>query len=342
MPIPPFLAQLRQKIGTDLVLLPTIVVIARDEQDRILFVHDRDSDSWTLPGGIIEPGESPADAAVREVWEETHVLARLTRIVAVVGGPGCVTTYSNGDQIAWVATVFAARVENGTPVADGVETKAARFLDAQAMRLTPLRADTRRFLEAEQGSPTGSMSPASHLQLLARYNQWMNRKLLASAAELPVEAITLNRGAFFGSILGTLNHLAVGDTIWLNRFAQHAACSTTLRPVTERPQPKALDEAMFADLGSLRAYREWLDELIIQFTASLSDEVLASNLSYSNTKGVRSTRNLHALLVHFFNHQTHHRGQLTTLLFQAGIDPGTTDLLALIPPLMVESAQEPS
>ncbi len=155
MPIPPFLAQLRQKIGTDLVLLPTIVVIARDEQDRILFVHDRDSDCWTLPGGIIEPGESPADAAVREVWEETQLLAKLTRIVAVVGGADCVTTYRNGDQIAWVATVFGARIEGGTPIADGTETMEARFLDAQGMKRVPLRADTCRFLDAEQAGATG-------------------------------------------------------------------------------------------------------------------------------------------------------------------------------------------
>lgn len=150
MPIPPFLARLRQKIGNDLVLLPTIVVIARDKDDRILLVHDRDSDSWTLPGGIIEPGESPSDAAVREVWEETQVLARLTHIVAVVGGADCVTTYSNGDQIAWVATVFAARVDQGEPIADGMETKAARFVDAQTMHTMALRADSRRFLAAEQ------------------------------------------------------------------------------------------------------------------------------------------------------------------------------------------------
>ena len=186
------------------------------------------------------------------------------------------------------------------------------------------------------------MNPSSHLQLLAHYNQWMNRKLFASAADLTGEALTMNRGAFFGSILGTLNHLAVGDTIWLNRFAQHPECSATLRPVTERPQPKALDEVMFTDLPSLQAYREWLDEMIIQFTASVGDEPLASSLSYSNTKGVRSTRNLHALLTHFFNHQTHHRGQVTTLLFQAGIDPGSTDLLALIPLLMPDSDQEPT
>lgn len=156
MPIPPFIARLRQKIGHELVLLPTIVVIARDRDDRILFVHDRDSDSWTLPGGIIEPGESPADAAVREVWEETRMRIRLTHIVAVVGGPDCVTNYSNGDQIAWVATVFAARADEGEPVADGLETRAACFLDAPAMRATALRADTRRFLDAEQAANHGA------------------------------------------------------------------------------------------------------------------------------------------------------------------------------------------
>lgn len=152
MPIPAFLANLREKIGNDLVLLPTIVVIARDQGGRILLVHDRDSGSWTLPGGIIEPGESPADAALREVWEETHVLARLTHIVAVVGGPDCVTTYSNGDQIAWVATVFAARVDHGEPFPDGVEVKAARFVDATSMQTMALRADTRRFLTAERAT----------------------------------------------------------------------------------------------------------------------------------------------------------------------------------------------
>ena len=175
------------------------------------------------------------------------------------------------------------------------------------------------------------MNPSSHLQLLAQYNQWMNRKLFASVATLPDEAITADRGAFFGSILGTLNNLAIGDTIWLKRFAEHPACSAILQPIASKPQPKSLDDAMFAELASLQAYREWLDELIVHFTATVDNGALDSNLSYSNTKGVRSTRNLYALLIHFFNHQTHHRGQVTTLLFQAGVDPGTTDLLATIP-----------
>ena len=131
MPTPPFLAALRRKIGSDLVLLPTIVVIARNKQGHVLLVHDRDSDNWTLPGGIIEPGESPADAAVREVWEETRVLATLTHIVGVVGGPGCETHYRNGDKIAWVATVFGAQVEDVAPVPDGMEITAARFFSPE-------------------------------------------------------------------------------------------------------------------------------------------------------------------------------------------------------------------
>lgn len=72
MAVPPFIAALRSKLGSDLLLVPTVVVIARDAEERLLLVHDRDSDNWTLPGGIIEPGEAPADAAVREVWEETR------------------------------------------------------------------------------------------------------------------------------------------------------------------------------------------------------------------------------------------------------------------------------
>lgn len=174
------------------------------------------------------------------------------------------------------------------------------------------------------------MDGRSQLQLLAKYNQWMNGNLYACAARLSPEALFADRGAFFGSIFGTLNHLAAGDTLWLKRFGAHPACAEALAPLAAVPTPPALDAVLFPDFAGLRRYREWLDGLIIDMADALPDEALAQPLTYANTKGVESTRNLMALLVHFFNHQTHHRGQLTTLLFQAGIDPGTTDLLALI------------
>ena len=175
------------------------------------------------------------------------------------------------------------------------------------------------------------MNPTSPFQLFAEYNRWMNRSLFASAAKLPADAVTADRGAFFGSILGTLNHLAVADTIWLKRFSAHAAGAATLGPMSDVPLPTRLDASLFSDLSSLRSYREWLDELIIKFVAPLGDEALNQSLTFSSLKGVQASRNFRALLMHFFNHQTHHRGQVTTLLFQAGVDPGSTDLLVLVP-----------
>ncbi|HEX5357997.1 MAG TPA: NUDIX domain-containing protein [Aquabacterium sp.] len=142
--------------------MPTIVVIARNPSGHILLVHDRDSDNWTLPGGIIEPGETPADAAVREVWEETRVVASLTHIVGVAGGPGCETHYRNGDKIAWVATIFGANVADGTPIADGSETTAARFVSPEELKSLSLRADTIRFLGmARDGYAQASFQPAT-------------------------------------------------------------------------------------------------------------------------------------------------------------------------------------
>lgn len=155
MATPAFIADLRKKVGHDLLLLPTVVVIARDKRGRILLVHDRDANQWTLPGGIIEPGEAPADAAVREVWEETQVLAKLSHIVGVIGGQGCETHYGNGDSIAWVATIFGALVEDDSaPIPDGAETKEARFVFPDEVASMALRADSLRFLSAESQSAT--------------------------------------------------------------------------------------------------------------------------------------------------------------------------------------------
>ncbi|MEO6292564.1 MAG: DinB family protein [Burkholderiaceae bacterium] len=174
-----------------------------------------------------------------------------------------------------------------------------------------------------------------HFCLLARYNTWMNAKLYDAAAMLPPAALALDRGAFFGSIMGTLNHLVVADTIWLKRFAHHPAQDpvqhAALDPVRQLPSPAGLDAVLFTDLALLRQRRTLLDGAISAWTAVLTAEDLAHNLDYANTKGVLNRKNVAALLLHFFNHQTHHRGQVTTLLTQAGVDVGVTDLVTLIP-----------
>lgn len=150
MPTPAFIAKLRSKIGHDLLLVPTVVVIARDSDQRVLLVHDRDSGQWTLPGGIVEPDEMPANAALREVWEEAGVIVELRRLVGVVGGQGCSGTYANGDQLAWVATVFSAAITGGVLAADGQEASDARLVDEAELAAMLIHPHSRRFLEAER------------------------------------------------------------------------------------------------------------------------------------------------------------------------------------------------
>jgi uncharacterized damage-inducible protein DinB len=175
------------------------------------------------------------------------------------------------------------------------------------------------------------MSSANEAVMMATYNQWMNAKLYDAAAKLPAAELSRERGAFFGSILGTLNHLVVGDTIWLKRFAEHPSKPAALDPIRALPQPSALNQVLFTSLAELKARRDLIDAAINVWAAALTDADLAHILHYANSKGIRGQRRLSSLVTHFFNHQTHHRGQCTTLLFQAGQDVGVTDLLALIP-----------
>jgi uncharacterized damage-inducible protein DinB len=169
-----------------------------------------------------------------------------------------------------------------------------------------------------------------HVRLMASYNGWINVKLYEAAGVLSTEALMLDRKAFFGSIIGTLNHIVVGDTLWLKRFALHPTHFSELEPIRAVPQPTSLDQVLFVEFGELSRHRKMLDTVISNWANSVTDADLNQNLRYTNTKGVVFTKRFFSLVMHFFNHQTHHRGQATTLLTQAGIDIGVTDLLALI------------
>lgn len=175
------------------------------------------------------------------------------------------------------------------------------------------------------------MSLKQHFELMAAYNQRMNIKVYDAASHLDETALVEDRGAFFISIFGTLNHIVTGDTIWLKRFATHPASSNALSQITELLNPTSLDQISFEDFDALYAHRRWLDEQIINWISGLADGDLDYILSYRNTKGVPANKRFSALILHFFNHQTHHRGQTSTLLSQAGEDIGVTDLLVLIP-----------
>lgn len=171
----------------------------------------------------------------------------------------------------------------------------------------------------------------SNLELMASYNQWMNRSVYEAASKLSTGELEKDRGAFFGSIIGTLNHIMVGDTIWLKRFSNHEAKFSSLDYVRVIDAPVSLDTTLHLKLDTLTEARVEMDEVIVQFASELTDKTIASSLKYNNTEGQPFTRNFGFLLQHFFNHQTHHRGQVSTLLSQAGIDIGVTDLLMSIP-----------
>lgn len=169
-----------------------------------------------------------------------------------------------------------------------------------------------------------------HAVLMARYNAWMNEHMYAAAATLPAQELVADKGAFFGSLLGTLNHIVAADTIWLKRFCSHPAGFAALDAVRVLDTPASLRAPQANDLASLQAHRTMLDGVIEAWAAELREADFDELLHYTNSVGPNSKK-FGSVVLHFFNHQTHHRGQATTLLTQAGVDVGVTDLLMLIP-----------
>lgn len=174
------------------------------------------------------------------------------------------------------------------------------------------------------------MSLHHNFSLLARYNQWMNNKLYQLASTLKQDELLQNRGAFFGSVAGILNHLLVADLIWLNRFKQLAIQPESLLPLHNFPLPTALDQLLYADFKQMWEVRKQVDTMYLALCAELNPQQLQQVLVYKNMKGDSMRKPFSSVMQHVFNHQTHHRGQLTTLFSQMGLDVGVTDLLMLI------------
>lgn len=162
------------------------------------------------------------------------------------------------------------------------------------------------------------MYATDYFQRLADYNTWMNEQLYSVCATLPDAIRKEDKGAFFGSIHGTLNHILLADRLWLSRF------------LTFSLEFESLRQELYSDFATLSEERQKTDRDIHNWVNSLTDEQLSAPFSFKSlAKARQCTFPLWHNALHFFNHQTHHRGQLTTLLKQSGCDPGTTDLLWL-------------
>ena len=163
------------------------------------------------------------------------------------------------------------------------------------------------------------MITPAYAATMARYNRWQNESLYRGALKLSDDERRRQRGAFFGSIHGTLNHLFWADSLWLSRF------EAAERP--KSPDVKAsVDE--FERFEDLTAARPVLDAAIVQWAEALTDDIVAGDLTWwsgINQKNV--SRPAAVIIAHIFNHQTHHRGQAHAMLTAAGATPDDTDLI---------------
>lgn len=165
------------------------------------------------------------------------------------------------------------------------------------------------------------MIGASHAKMMAAYNKWQNTSLYTAAEALDDEARLLDRGSFFKSIHGTLSHLLWGDRMWMSRFAG-----------TPRPTQPDFDGSV-QEGGSwpeLSAARIAMDAEIVGWADGLTDERLAGELSwFSGALQADVSKPMWFCVTHFFNHQTHHRGQVHAMLTAAGTKPEDTDLFLM-------------
>ncbi|MER9327047.1 DinB family protein [Mesorhizobium sp. M0488] len=146
-----------------------------------------------------------------------------------------------------------------------------------------------------------------HFMMFAAYNQWANGRIYDAAANLDEEEFNRDVGAFFGSLMGTLNHLLTADRIWMKRFTGEGDAPTTL------------DAILYRALPSLRMARDAEDKRMIDWIGGLSDKALTGRFTYMTVSDMRTvSQRLAPALDHVFNHQTHHRGQAHMILTVLG------------------------
>jgi uncharacterized damage-inducible protein DinB len=173
---------------------------------------------------------------------------------------------------------------------------------------------------------------STHLEqykAFARYNQTFNQRVFEVAGSLSEEERKADRGAFFKSIHATLNHILLADRIWLARFRDAGFGTAALQDAELLDRFQGLDQELYADFAVLRQERAATDDTIVRWVVFLSDSDLGAPMIYKTSKGIERRHPAWVAMTHLFNHQTHHRGQVTTLFSQQGLDVGVTDFLVL-------------
>jgi uncharacterized damage-inducible protein DinB len=155
-----------------------------------------------------------------------------------------------------------------------------------------------------------------HFQRMAAYNQWANAQLYDAVGKLPATELDAPRSGFFPSLLKTLNHILVGDTIWMGRLDGAGSPGVT-----------RLDQILHAEFAALRQARSATDDRIVAFVGHIDPAWLEADLHYRTTTGAPMTTQVNQVLTHVFNHQTHHRGQVHAMLSSTEVAPPSLDLI---------------
>lgn len=154
-----------------------------------------------------------------------------------------------------------------------------------------------------------------HFKMMANYNIWANKTLYAEVEKLSEEELNRDLGAFFNSILGTLNHILVADLAWLHRVDGKGTV------------PEALNSLLHADFNNLWEARQQMDQRILNVIENLPEDRFDETLSYRTMAGEEQRTHMQHVLTHIFNHQTHHRGQSHQCLTQLGKSAPSIDLI---------------
>ncbi len=165
------------------------------------------------------------------------------------------------------------------------------------------------------------MITCDYVTQMARYNSWQSDHLVTVADSLDEAARLMDRGAFFSSIFGTFNHLLWGDKAWLSRFSDAPGPNQTVISQTDQEEP---------DWAAFKTARSRQNQLIEAWAGQVAQAELDDELSwYSAAVERQMTKPMAICVVHFFNHQTHHRGQIHAMLTAAGAKTGDTDLILM-------------
>jgi uncharacterized damage-inducible protein DinB len=156
----------------------------------------------------------------------------------------------------------------------------------------------------------------AHFQMMAAYNRWANARLYEAAGRISPAALAEKRSGFFPSILKTLNHILVGDSIWMGRL-----------DATGHPGITALDQVLHTEFAALKAARAAMDDRMAAFVDGLAPARFEEDLSYRTMAGEPMTTPVEQVLAHVFNHQTHHRGQAHAMLSSTEVAPPSLDLI---------------